>query len=493
MRSQPHVARWALLAGLALAAACDRGRKDVPPPAEARAGPPNVVLVVVDTERVDATSLAGAGADATPALTGLAAGGITFRNAYAPGPWTVPSMYSLMTGLYPGAHGIDFGVVGGKGRLRQPALSPQVETLAKALKAAGYATHAINTNLHTAARFGLGSGFDTFVGDGFRDLPFPSDEAKELLPRIAADPRPYFLWIHYFDPHYPYTPHEPWFTRFDTSGLSGFGELSTAYDWRAAGIDPAALKDPENVPLAARLKLYAVLSGQLAAGDAAATRVLAFLRAAYRSEIAYTDRAVGELLVALPRPENTMVVYVSDHGEELFEHGLFTHKQPGGHLFDELLRVPFVVRLPRGERAGTAIDAPVSLVDVLPTVLELAGRKAPEGLGGESLVPLLRGGSIPARALFAETTFDRETSRAILRPPWKLVRNGADGSPALYDTSIDPGERTDLSVAEPERTKALEEELDAFAARTRPLHQPTPAPVPSDGERARLEALGYIE
>ena len=486
MRTSPPLPAvlCALLAGLALAAGCHRGRK---------ADLPDVVLIVVDTERLDATSLAGGPADGTPALSRLAAGGITFKDAYAPGPWTVPSMYALMTGLYPSAHGIGFGVVGGKGRLLQPALSPQIDTLAKRLKAAGYATHAINTNLHTAARYGLGSGFDTFVGDTFRNLPFASDEAKKLLPRIAADGRPTFLWIHYLDPHYPYVPHAPWFERYNTSGIAGYPELMRAYDWRAAGVEPSALMSPGDLPLAARLQLFAVLRDQLAAGDEAATRVLAFLRAAYLSEVAYTDRAVGELLASLPRPDDTVVIYVSDHGEELFEHGLFTHKQPGGHLFDELLRVPFVVQLPHREQAGRVIDSPVSLVDVLPTVLDLVGQPVPDGLGGRSLVPLLRHGSLPERALFAETTFDKETSRAVLRPPWKLVRYGSDGRLALYDTATDPGEKADLAAAQPARTSALAAELDAFVARTRPVHPPVPVPAPSAEERARLRALGYSD
>lgn len=492
-RSAPS---FALALALALAPGCDGGKKEAPPPRiEPAAGPPDVVLVVVDTERADATGLAGGAPGATPALSRLAADGVTFRNAYAPGPWTVPSMYSLMTGLYPSGHGIDFGLAGRKGRLWQPALDPRVDTLAKLLKKAGYATHAINTNLHTSARFGLGDGFDTFVGDGFRNLPFPSDEAKKLLPRLAADRRPFFLWIHYFDPHYPYVPHEPWFGSANASGIGGYEELARAYDWRAAGVEPTDLRRPSDLPLAARVRLFSTLSARLAAGDASAARVLAFLRAAYRSEIAFTDGAVGELLAGLPRPDRTVVVYVSDHGEELFEHGLFTHNQPGGHLFDELLRVPFVVRLPRREGAGRTVDRPVSLVDVLPTVLDLAGLPIPDGLGGRSLAPLLRGGDVPDRALFAETTFGGETSRAVLRPPWKLVRYGSDGRQALYDTAADPGERIDLAAVEAARVGELAAELDAFVKRTRPAHPPAPAPgpAPTAEELEQLRALGYVE
>jgi arylsulfatase A-like enzyme len=216
----------------------------------------------------------------------------------------------------------------------------------------------------------------------------------------------------------------------------------------------------------------------------------AFVAALYAEEVAYVDLQVGRLLDALAARglfERALVVFAADHGEELWEHGDFEH---GHSLYGELLQVPLVFWAPG--LAPRRHAAPVSLVDVLPTLLDALSLPLPEGLDGVSLWPALaRGTDPPLRELVAHNTLRGHDRQALLAWPWKLVVDAEGGAPELYDLAADPGETRDLGAAEPERAAQL---LARLRERLPPGAPARAREVELDPElRRELRALGYVE
>jgi arylsulfatase A-like enzyme len=274
----------------------------------------SVLLVTLDTTRADHLGSYGAARARTPNLDALAAEGIRYEHAYSPAPITLPAHASLLTGLYPFEH-----------RVRDNGdfpLSDRAQTLAEVLQRHGYRTGAVVAAFVLDRRFGLAQGFDSYddvileqrtsgsFGFAERQAPAVTDAALAWLSDQPPD-RPYFLWVHYFDPHAGYEPH--------------------SNDSEFFGLPP------------------------------------------YDAEISFADREIGRLLGRLSesgRDAETLVVTAADHGEGLWEHGEISH---GYFVYDSTLRAALILRLPDRAHAGTAIAAPVSLVDVFPTVLERLG------------------------------------------------------------------------------------------------------------------------
>jgi arylsulfatase A-like enzyme len=186
-------------------------------------------------------------------------------------------------------------------------------------------------------------------------------------------------------------------------------------------------------------------------------------------------------------------VYVSDHGEEFFEHGQLTHTLDLMHLYQQLVHVPFVVRLPHGEHAGRVVTEPVSLVDVLPTLLSLIGQPAPEKTSGVSLLPLMRGESLPKRPLYSEVTLGDETARAIVEFPWKLIHKFKAGTSELYNLETDPGEQTNLAETRADIKAPLEQRLLQWAKDTKPLWSEEKPAELSPEAIEQLRAMGYMD
>jgi choline-sulfatase len=415
-----------------------------------RKTPPDVLLVTLDTTRVDGLACYGGPSARTPRLDALAREGTRFEQAVTPAPYTGPSHASLLTGLDPPRHGLrDF--------LNQ-AMRPGVTTLAELLRVRGYRTGAFLSSYVLDRRFGLDRGFDVYACDFWRavtngeparivqgDPSFERrgertvDEALEWLARPAGD-APTFAWVHLFDPHMPYDPPAPF------------------------------------------------------AGETDARR-------RYYAEIAYADAQVGRLLDRLQetgRDRRTVIVAVADHGELLGEHGraLGTHST---HLVEATLRVPMIVRAPGTEPA--VVRDPVRLVDVMPTILDLAGVAPPPDLDGRSLVPLLRGATLPPRPAYSETLYERfpevaspgEELVSLRHGRFRLLRSGARHE--LYDLASDPDELRNVAAEHPEVVRALEARL----ADLRRRHASTPPPRtlgldPEEAERhrERLRSLGYV-
>jgi len=444
-----------------------------PPTRSAR--PPDVLLIVVDTLRFDAVGSYGASRQTTPALDAFAQGAVRFERAYATAPWTQPSVASILTGELPSRHGL----------VRIGSLPESLETLPERLAAADYARVGIVSHVLLARLHGFDQGFDRFLVSAA--LPIHSaistdavtDRAVEVLRAIEASPeerRPVFLFVHYFDPHYVYHAHPE-------------------YGWSSAR-SAGRLRDSRDI------EDLRAISHDLTAEERD------YIRALYHEEVRHTDVGIGELLGALDElglAEGTLVIVTADHGEELLERGWLGHTRT---LYDEVVRVPLLVRPPGPVRAGRVRAGPVSLTAIAPTVLDYAGLVAEGDPARErSLRPLLeeRGAAAAGtadRAVVIEVDFVGDDARnaeknthkkAIVLGDEKLVRDDTTGVIELYDLARDPGETRDLSGARRERVRALGERLDRALAEARAgRHEARPL-APDTAAREELRALGYLE
>jgi arylsulfatase A-like enzyme len=425
------------------------------PPAPARCA----VLIVVDTLRADHLGAYGHSEATSTGLDLRATRGALFERAFAPSSWTLPSFASLYTGVWPAAHGV--GREPGKEKA-YTALSGELRVLAEILAEQGFETAAIVNNPFLHPGFGLARGFEVYryVYGNLLHQPRASQIAWAGLRWLdERDPgRRFLLVLHFFDPHLTYDPHRSVRGTF-TSGYRGALELPVG------GLGAAnaswAPSDPED---------------------------RRFVSGAYDEEVLFVDRQLEHFLKGLEQrrlADETLVVLTADHGEELFDHGGFEH---GHSLYQELLHVPLAFWGP-GVQPGR-IDAPVSLVDVLPTLLEGLGLPPLPGLDGVSLWPLVaRRETLAERPILAEGTLHGPERRALVRWPWKLVEVEG-GSSGLFDLERDPREKDDLAASQPERLRALGEELARLRA-----GRATPAPAPQLDERMRsqLGELGYLE
>jgi arylsulfatase A-like enzyme len=426
------------------------------------APPPNLLLISIDTLRADHLGCYGYPRPTSPFLDRLASQGVLFENAHTTAPWTLPSHTSLFTGLYPSQHGVVTDEV---------ALPPEVPTLAESLQAQGFATAGLASGIYLGGRFGLGRGFDHYVVFPTRDksggtatkLSATERVSSGALDWLAAQPRrPFFLFLHYFDIHSDYLP-QPRFAALFAKPYQGpvtgtSGQLR-AFLRRKIDFDP---------------------------------QDRAHLIDLYDAEIRQLDQALEELFEKLDAHgdlANTIVVVTSDHGEEFFDHGGVFH---GRTQYQEMLRIPLIIigpGIPKGRRS----DRPVSLVDLMPTLLTLGGVPAPTSVSGLDLAPLWKapGDGWPERALFAEAnrTIDGNIPRRAMRNGrWKLVVHG-DGQRELFDLVEDPGERANRAAADPERARELARRLEVELGSVR---KAPGLPKLEPDLRRQLEALGYV-
>jgi arylsulfatase A-like enzyme len=426
---------------------------DAAEPAPPRARGLNVLLYLVDTLRDDALGCYGNPESLTPHADALARGGAQFRAATAHSPWTRPSTASILSGLQPQAHGLERG---------PDALPAEVETLAEMLSGAGYRCGAFVSNTLVAQGFGFDQGFERFV---FRPYPEPGSDAdaigREAASWLAEDAggRPFFAWVHPMDPHAPYAPPPAYRARFHP--------------------EPA----PPGHGSVAQLEAYE--SGRAAPPPGVAER----LHALYLGEVARTDCAFGRLRreIALRGLEaSTIVVLVSDHGEEFQEHGGWKHSRT---LYGEMGDVPLVIAAPRdaGGSPG-ALAERADQVDVVPTVLALAGIPARDLSGVAAMPPGRRPGDRPS---LQSNRLEGCTGEAITWGEWKLIRLPEGGKRVrLFQLGRDPGERDDMSEERPVVTGYLTRLLDREqAALPRPQGRAEGQLDPETLER--LRALGY--
>ncbi len=427
--------------------------------------PPNVLLITVDTQRADSFGIYGNPGGHTPNIDRLAEKSVVFERATAPMGTTFPSHASLFTGLYPRRHGV---------RYNGDRLGEEVETLAETLREAGWETMALVSYGSMVSRGGLGQGFVRTSHEQSGEHSVAASPvrvtgmARGLLSRKR--PFPFFMWVHYFQPHSPYEP-----TPYSEEQLAGYdGPL-------AAG--------------ASVQQFYNLAKNEWRDEDRTAIRAL------YDGQTREADRTVGQILETLEKAghaERTIVVITADHGQLLGEHDDVGH---GFRLWEPVLHVPLLVYDPR-EGEPRRVSSRVGLVDVAPTILEMVGLSAPEAIDGRSLVPALRGEELEERPYFSEvrglTPKKRarrprdENALAVFLDDHKLVIQR--GETKLYDLSADPSELAPLlETSDDPRAR----ELAALAEVYRGQEDQTSGRVePADlapHVEEELRSLGYLQ
>jgi arylsulfatase A-like enzyme len=500
----------------------------------------NVVLVTVDTLRADHLGCYGNSAVRTPEIDRFAREGALFERSYAAANSTVPSHLTLLTSLPMSAH----GVLTNAGRLTRPVVA-----LPALFAQAGYRAGAVVSAKHLGPEFALGAALsDLNLYAVPRRLSVPSraeatnDRAFEWLRGVCRDP--FFLWVHYWDPHMPYAPPPPFDTAYydgDATDARHHGMDDATLAWafyekprlrqllaeraaevqgleRALGVDwrklrtliyepvdldtyvhdPAAAgrarRDLEQLAAFARARvpLRADLSRWLVG-----VRDLRYPRARYAGEVSYVDREIGRLRTELERmgvADRTAVVITADHGESLGEHGVyFDH----AGLYEDTLRVPLIVWAPGVVPAGRHGEIARGL-DIAPTLLALAGLSVPSSMAGRPLFD--QGGGDEA---VAESAGQRQVM--IVDGHWKLIRTvrsfyyvpafaRAAGTVELYDLERDPGEEMDLATARADVVNNLSQRLDGWlTAHPQVAGGSGDAASGSSEQSGRLRALGYVE
>ncbi len=414
-----------------------------------RERPSGAILIVIDTLRRDHLGAYGYGRDASPQLDRFADESVRYTRAWSQAPWTTPSVASLLTSRYPQALGVtDVSSV----------LSEEATLLSERLRAAGFATGAVVSHRFSSARWGFDQGFDSFDDSNALDhdaitSPDVTDKALAFLDAHRDDP--FFLWVHYFDPHFAYREHE------------GF---------------EFARESPYSGPVQPGVRFGELLRSQALLTPADARE----LERLYDSEISFTDKHVGRILSRLRElglDSRTLMVITADHGEEFLDHGRLGHTKT---LYDEVIAVPLLVRWPGG--APGVVAEPVALLDVAPTILAVLGVDPDPGAEGRVLP---RPGGVtgdPDRIFFSAT--DRPVAkRAAIGAGFKLIDDG-DGNLELYALEDDPGERLNLAAQGGEALERLTAALEDFETRTDTPSNPGSLDL-SDSEREALRALGY--
>ena len=486
---------------------------------------PNVLLVVLDTARAQ-TVFPGLQNGVMPVMGRIAEEGTTFRNTTSVAPWTLPSHASLFTGQYTSDHGTDAG---------QHQFEPFVTPLAARLSEQGYTTTGISSNIWVSPEFGFDAGFDQFsmkwdlfwdgadlsrvrTADGARNqlrelrnqlsaanapktmmnalygkfLSSRYDDGAWLTTRRAArwitnreSDDPFFFFINYLEPHLTYDP------------PAGYAEK-----FLPADITPEELEDVNQ-------DQWRYIAGDVEMSE----QDFRVLEALYKGELNYLDLQLGYLYRSLSKAgvlDDTAIIIVADHGENIGDHGLMDHQYC---LYETLVNVPLIVRYPDRFDPGSEVDGLVELRDVYPTVLELAGidpASSDATVSENSLVPNAQADFARDRVIAEYLTpqpsldalkehvtelpahvqrYDRAL-RSIRVDDWKLIE-GSDGSIELYELDRDPGETTDVSDDNPEVVDRLTDRLERERGTLQ--REGGRSSSISDRNRQRLEDLGYLQ
>ncbi len=408
-----------------------------------RPPPPSVLLIMLDTLRADHLSLYGHDRETSPEIDAWARErGVTFLNAVAPTPWTLPSHTSIFTGRDALSHGLNHNI----------PVPASFNTLAEMLRQGGYWTEAVTGGVYLHPRFGLAQGFDQF-----RYWPSGRKQTGELESGIEAvlerleglRDRPFFLFFHTYEIHEPYTARQPFYDRIagDRAAPEGTAKVPPATQ--------AALSYEQGFVM--RRTYDGLQDGR---AESAAQSALAQVSDLYDSGIAFTDHHLGRLfrkLEDLDLADDTLVVLTSDHGEALGEHGLAAHSC----LYDFNLMVPLVFALPGGKGVGQSVETQVRSVDILPTVLELVGLPVPAGLDGRSLAPLFDAGDadFPREAWSYASSTNYGVSLRLANRLKYIYNNSVwpavHGEQELYRLTDDPAEESNLAAASGAETERL--------------------------------------
>jgi len=423
--------------GIGFCVGCNPAKNSSSP--QAFKGPRNVLLVTLDTTRADNIGCYGNAKISTPTLDGLASGGLRVQNTYASVPMTFPSHASMLTGQYPFTHGVRNNT--------HFTLGPSNITIAEVLHDAGWRTGAFIGATILEGRLGLNQGFDKYCDDMFSGIPkqqittpWASRKAGNVnydfmtwldgLPAQTGEDKGWFAWVHYYDPHFSYSPPEPYYTQY--------------------------------------------------ASDL------------YIGEIAYVDHELGLILDELKSRnlyDNTLVIAVGDHGEGLAEHNELFHAL---WAYNSTLRVPLIISAPENRGESSVIEGPASVIDVYPTILAWCGAEVPASPGVNLLAPdaqaTLSGRGVYFESMEARISYNWAGLRGLVRGSEKYIHTPI---PEYYDLGADPGELGNLCDENRQKARELKTSMYRLVDQWRPEAETSPRELSSE-DIARLQSLGYL-
>jgi len=457
--------RAVAVGGLALLVVAGAVRASAAPLRTARAGSrPSVILVSLDTLRADRLGSMGYPRATTPRLDEIAAGGIVFEQAISPAPWTLPAHVSLLTSQLPNEHRVRRV----EGHIRRHHL-----LLSECFRNAGYRTAAFTGGGYVSAGYGYNQGFEIYQdhNEGAEGGPEGIAQAALDWVRQVGD-QPFFLFVHTYEPHGPYQQEE--FVR------------------------PADRGRLTDEMIAGKVK-------SVADPTAAERRYISDL---YDGDIANTDRVIGGLLLTLREEgllDRTIVVVTSDHGEDLWDHDAVEIPRHGHTLYEEIVHVPLLMRAPSLVPAGIRLQTPVSLIDLAPTLLALAGLPPRASMRGQNMAAALEAGEEPEmRPLLSEAVrygppryaWRQDALKVILTPAPATIDEFSWVIPKrveIFDLAGDPLERDSLTATPPTGSRAAITVLKGRADRNSEYESDETGPEQAEELKQQLRSLGYVD
>jgi len=436
----------------------------------------NVLLITIDTLRSDHIGAYGYNKNITPHIDKLAQEGITFGNVIAQAPYTAPSHASILTSEYPFVHNtrnMFFQDSSGKKieGVNYP-LAPGHVTLAEILKEEGYHTSAFVSGWTLTKKFsGLNQGFDMYE-DTFDGVERRADSTNELVFKWLQENymKKFFLWVHYFDPHFPYSPPE---------------SVQECFTFKKMNFDIDLKKIRKNPFLRDIIKTQEDVAQQM------------YL---YDMEIKFVDEQVGALLAVLEEYkiiDTTLIILTADHGESLIEHDeYFDH---GTYLYDVCLKIPLIVKFPHNELIGEVRNLMVQSIDIMPTLLDSLNIPLRNELQGKSLMPVMvneKIGTLPFAYSESDAVLSErfgERLRAYREGNWKLIYapDGVMAESSLYNTADDPYETKNVIDENKELAERLKEKLLLLIKKC-PEKRFDETHLPDEETKEKLKSLGYL-
>jgi arylsulfatase A-like enzyme/Flp pilus assembly protein TadD len=400
----------------------------------------NVILISIDTCRADFLSCYGYPRKTTPNIDAIAKKGILFENVIAPVPMTFPSHTSMFTGTIPPAHGVHDNML--------YKAEDSLLTLAEILKANGFSTAAVLAAEVLDSSFGLDQGFDDYYDPevlSLEDVQRPGNEINQIGMGWLGkhkDER-FFLFLHYFDPHFPYTPPEPFKSSF--------------------------IRNPQ--------------------ADESSSE---YVRDLYAGEVAFADHCISQIVNALKKLDlydSTLIIITSDHGEMLYEHGELTHSY---WIYQSAIKVPMIIKLP-GRKKPKRIKKIAGIVDIVPTICSLLEIETPSNIQGRDLTTYFAEQPPESRYLYCEsltaTKYQGNSLLGVVSDNYKYIQTTR---PELYDIVNDPAETINLVTAKPQLAKILQDHLKRTLEDTPDSSSTANQAQFSRGIRDSLESLGYV-
>ncbi len=427
----------------------------------------NVVLIIVDTLAVDFLDAYNIDRATSSNIDALAKSGTTFERAYSPSSWTKPSVSSIFTGVMPTVHGV---------RTINDVLPSEFNTLAERLKEREFKTAGFVSHTLISPALGYAQGFDQYDTIPFKGnvhnvissekvtdmgVSWLKDSLKDSA---KGDKPPFFIFLHYFDPHNNYKHHE----KFDRTSWYK-GELTPGIDIRQLRKKSSTFTNDD----------------------------IRYLRGLYEEEIAHTDHEIGRFLKTLNElglTDETLIILTADHGEELMDRGFIGHSRT---LYDELIRVPLIFSLP-GKIKSQRISEPVGTLDILPTILDFFGARRDEVFRGASLKDSLLSGTAPPLAnVYSEVDFRSNAIKSykisVVQGSKKLILDKPTKKMELYDLKLDPKELINLADVDKKTVDELSPLLLSYEVeQNKEVRKEAPPPERSPEEIEQLKSLGYL-